>query len=284
MHTYSKNQLPSGVALRSLITVFSAELSDSVPDVDRHDFWELVYVIRGCYNIRSAKTERALREGEAMIHSPNTEHAGTVPSCAVICVISFETVGDELYAIADTPITLTGERRRRLSELVELGERNFVRTGRLDVRGVTPRPDAKSHELMRFRAGFELLLTELVNEQRSAAVATNRHNYKMASFCEITEAFTKNADKSLTLSELAALVSVSVTTLRELCAIGCAESPMAYFISIKMKLAKKMIKESSMNFTEISEALGYSSVHYFSKLFKEKVGMSPTEYARSLSD
>ena len=37
-----------------------------------------------------------------------------------------------------------------------------------------------------------------------------------------------------------------------------------------------------MNFTEISEALQYSTVHHFSRQFKEKFGITPTEYAKSV--
>ena len=38
----------------------------------------------------------------------------------------------------------------------------------------------------------------------------------------------------------------------------------------------------SMNFTEISEALQYSTVHHFSRQFKQMFGLTPTEYAKSV--
>ena len=34
--------------------------------------------------------------------------------------------------------------------------------------------------------------------------------------------------------------------------------------------------------TQISDMLGYSSVHYFSRQFKRIAGMSPVEYSRSV--
>ena len=37
-----------------------------------------------------------------------------------------------------------------------------------------------------------------------------------------------------------------------------------------------------MNFTQISDFLGYSSIHYFSRQFKKLSGMTPTEYATSI--
>ena len=35
---------------------------------------------------------------------------------------------------------------------------------------------------------------------------------------------------------------------------------------------------SGMNFSEMSDALGFSSSFYFSRVFKKKMGMTPTEY------
>ncbi len=40
-----------------------------------------------------------------------------------------------------------------------------------------------------------------------------------------------------------------------------------------------MIRENNLNFTEIAAALQYSTVHHFSRQFKEKFGITPTEYA-----
>jgi AraC-like DNA-binding protein len=36
-----------------------------------------------------------------------------------------------------------------------------------------------------------------------------------------------------------------------------------------------------MNVTEVAAALGFSSIHYFSRLFKKKTGLSPLQYVKS---
>ena len=43
-----------------------------------------------------------------------------------------------------------------------------------------------------------------------------------------------------------------------------------------------MIREDSMTFTQIAAELQYSTVHHFSRQFKEKFGITPTEYAKSV--
>ena len=57
-------------------------------------------------------------------------------------------------------------------------------------------------------------------------------------------------------------------------------APGEYIRRIKLQESKQMIRENAMNFTEIATALQYSTVHHFSRQFKEKFGMTPTEYAK----
>ena len=55
-----------------------------------------------------------------------------------------------------------------------------------------------------------------------------------------------------------------------------------FFSRMKIELAKQLIRENQMNFTQISDFLGYSSIHYFSRQFKKISGMTPSEYATSI--
>jgi len=55
-----------------------------------------------------------------------------------------------------------------------------------------------------------------------------------------------------------------------------------FFSHMKINFARRLIRENDMNFTQISEFLGYSSIHYFSRQFKKLCGMTPTEYALSI--
>ena len=59
-------------------------------------------------------------------------------------------------------------------------------------------------------------------------------------------------------------------------------SPGEYIRRIKLQQSKRMIREGNLNFTEIAASLQYSTVHHFSRQFKEKFGLTPTEYARSV--
>lgn len=58
-------------------------------------------------------------------------------------------------------------------------------------------------------------------------------------------------------------------------------SPGEYIRRAKLQESKQLIQEGNLNFTEIAAALEYSTVHHFSRQFKEHFGITPTQYAKS---
>ena len=58
-------------------------------------------------------------------------------------------------------------------------------------------------------------------------------------------------------------------------------SPKEYIIEKRLVLAKKLLRETDSSVIEISNSVGYSDQFYFSRIFKKKVGMSPTAYRKS---
>lgn len=88
--------------------------------------------------------------------------------------------------------------------------------------------------------------------------------------------------QKLTVPGVAAQVDVSPSYLTALFHKNLQISPGEYIRRMKLQESKQMIRENSMNFTQIAEALQYSTVHHFSRQFKEKFGITPSEYAKSV--
>ena len=60
-------------------------------------------------------------------------------------------------------------------------------------------------------------------------------------------------------------------------AFGCGV--ISCFSGMKIQAARKMIQQNRLNFSQIADALGYTSVQYFSRQFRQFTGMSPSRYA-----
>ncbi|HAX73059.1 MAG TPA: DNA-binding response regulator, partial [Firmicutes bacterium] len=51
---------------------------------------------------------------------------------------------------------------------------------------------------------------------------------------------------------------------------------------LKIQYAQKLIKETSLTIAEIAQEIGIDDPYYFSKLFKNKTGLTPTQYKNEI--
>lgn len=53
-----------------------------------------------------------------------------------------------------------------------------------------------------------------------------------------------------------------------------------YLTDVRLDAAKRLLQQGEHNVNEIAEITGFGSGKYFSKIFRERTGLSPTEYRR----
>lgn len=54
----------------------------------------------------------------------------------------------------------------------------------------------------------------------------------------------------------------------------------SYIIERRMEKAKALLAEGKLTVSEVAFAVGYDNFTYFSRLFKNKVGVMPKEYKK----
>jgi AraC-like DNA-binding protein len=59
-------------------------------------------------------------------------------------------------------------------------------------------------------------------------------------------------------------------------------SPHQYRLTIRLHRAERLLRSTNMQISRIAEILGFSSIYYFSELFKKKTGQSPLEYRKEI--
>ena len=79
---------------------------------------------------------------------------------------------------------------------------------------------------------------------------------------------------------LAHRLGLSLSRFRAVFKEHTGVAPNQYQIDVRMNLARHWLSESPHTVTEIAEMLGFSSVYYFSRLFKKKEGCPPSAYRK----
>lgn len=89
----------------------------------------------------------------------------------------------------------------------------------------------------------------------------------------------KNMNKSgYSVNELASELALSRRQLSRRFRSIIGMAPAEFICFVRLKRAAQLLKESQYNISEISDKVGFSTIRSFNRNFKEKFGVTPTQY------
>lgn len=88
----------------------------------------------------------------------------------------------------------------------------------------------------------------------------------------------RNIKKGVTLDEAAEYINMSSSYFSKLFKKSAGINFITYITDRKIEFAKEMLENTNMPVINIAYELSYNETNYFSKAFKRKVGVTPTEY------
>ncbi len=92
----------------------------------------------------------------------------------------------------------------------------------------------------------------------------------------------ENIEKSIDLKQLATEHFTAYSYFRKMFKKYTGIAPHQYHLELKIMRAKEMILTNKQSVKEISYELGFESIHYFSRLFKKKTDLNPTEWRKKV--
>ncbi len=288
MNNYVRTQVTELITVRSLVTVHYFDLRQQKTIGESHDFPEIFYVDEGREQTSIDGTPLLLQAGQLVIYAPNVYHGNPDPSGpgnGVVGIISFESDSAPLSVLYNRVLTLTAGQRERFSEIMTLGLNLFENVDRrTGMKGMVLREGAEIRDLQNLKNLLELFLLELYHANRNTILPSgaNREHFKSRQMEQLTLYLCERLDQNLTLEQMGNDLGMSTMALWRLVHEQQGCGPVAYFLKLKIEESKRLLVKTSLNVTEVAERLGFSSVHYFSRLFKEKTGKTPSAYAKSI--
>ena len=251
---------------------------------DNHAFRELVYVDTGSINVEAENFSGTLTENMLIIHKTGEIHSLTCPedSAPNVIIIGFECKADELDMFSKAPVVLEDEQQKILTEIIKEGRTVFKAPYDVpNLKDMKKRKDYPFGADQMIKLKLEMLLIELVRSRENVENVAETDGFDPKTF-EVYSYVKKNFREKITLSELCFIFGTNKTTLCSSFKKAYGDTVIGYINYLKIKEAKKMLREGKYNLTEISAMLGFSSVHYFSRMFKKQQNVSPSEYIRTI--
>lgn len=230
---------------------------------------ELVYVDHGALHSVADGRDLLLNQGDMVLYRPGQWHMqyAEVDVTPRFISIVFHVDEADLSVLANRKVSASQEAVALFRQMLQEQERS----------------DAYSPGMI--LASLELLLLALLRDANAPAkklrtpYAVHAENEVIRRAQQYVSAHVRD---KLTVPLVARKVDVSPSYLTALFQKHLSISPGEYIRRVKLQESKQMIRRGDMNFTEIAAVLNYSTVHHFSRQFKDKFGMTPTEYAKSV--
>lgn len=254
--------------------------------VNSHNFNELIYVDNGYVDVSAENYKGRLNQTQLIIHMANEPHSlstdnKTAPN---VIIIGFECNCPEIEIFSRKPVTLNLAQQGILAEIIKESRNVF-----LPPYDIPYSTDMKKRSSYPFGADqliknlLEYLLIKLVRAEKMSNEDAFMHVEDMPDLLrEVQSYINNNYEQKLKIDELCFIFGTNKTTLCSLFKkyLNCTITE--YINRLKIHMAKIKMREGSENFTQISESLGFSSVHYFSKIFKQYEKLTPSQYIRTI--
>ena len=245
--TYVKTTLQHSIDIDAIITLHYFEYMKNFEfKGESHNFWEFLYVDKGTVAVRADDTWTTLYTGDIIFHQPNEFHAikSIGKDSPNLVVMSFTSSSQAMSFFVNKSFTLSMEERAMISLIREHQEES----GASIQHKSSPEKESAGQER----------LSEILK-------------YLEYHICE-----------KLTVKDICNEFSMSRSAVQLLFHEQLNCGVIDYFNQMKIQRAKDIIRDGSMNLTEIAYFLSYSSPPYFSKQFRLATGMSPSAYASSI--
>ena len=290
---YKSVVLEDSITINRVISVhYFQYMSDFSFPGESHDFWELVCVDRGEIDALAGDRRLTLKKGNILFHKPNEFHNvltnGKVSPSLV--VIGFECHSPAIKSFEDQLMSVQDTEKELMAQIIVEARNTF--SGRLDdpyqeelIFNSEPLTFGSAQLISHY---LEQLMIHLYRRyfSYSLPVRSSRFLAEASSgndtYNRIVRYMEEHLGERMTIDRICRDNLVGRSQLQKLFRDTKGCGVIEFFSMMKIDTAKQMIRDNQLNFTQIADRLGYSSIHYFSRQFKQITTMTPSEYATSI--
>lgn len=246
-----------------------------------HNFFELVFIVSGSGMHQINESDIPYKKGDVFLLTPNDEHKFVVEERTVFGYLKFteqlflektELVSDLKWrkqidaiilhsnSVPGSIITREAD-REAMFQLYQLLKREFL----------TPSPFGRSVILELFGALLIIISRNIDNEH---VVATLSEKDRVNAILTYVRQNIGNSEKTK-ISAIAEEFFISPNYVSVFIKKHAGISIQQYVLQTKIKMAERLLKQTSLTVTQIAQKMNFTDTSHFTKTFKKFKGVTP---------
>lgn len=280
MPNYRYTNLPDSIHVESIMSFFTTCFDTSSLTRGRSEsypFWAMIYTTKGSLTFRIGEELYRIGAGELIFYPPNMPHSIVEfgEKSWEVSFLTFKCDSPALWTLSGRVIVPDAGTIDRIRSLFRFGGKYFYNLPPKGDNTIGMYCRADELELMRVKSEIESILSRLC-----LSLSRKKSERRSAVFIAASEYLKEHIGEQISLTELAGIVGVSVSTLKKAFQKESGGGVNSYYIDLKLASGAKMLCESDLSVGEIADKLGFSSQFYFSEQFKSRYGVSPLAYRK----
>ena len=245
---------------------------------EKHEYYELTFVDRGCLETTIEGKEYHLKEKEMILYGPGQFHTQKIhqgQSCSYVTIVfSMLNISPETFLGRDLPLlNKVFPYDKKIYTLMK----DFVQESSYQIPYLNSLMICLLQEIM-----IRLLQSEFIAHKEERPVSISRQHYQNELLEDVLSYIDSSLCEPLTIAEICQKFSLSRSSLQLLFKENMNQTPKKYISDLKLEKSCQLIREKQYTISEIALMLGFNSIHYFSRAFTQKYNMSPSEYAKQM--
>lgn len=234
------------------------------------DYFMLIYCTSGEGWCKIKENNFSIKENQFIILPPNTPYsfgANAINPWTIYWVHFIGTLAESFFNLPVSSRQILPQNNSRLQDRIQLFEEIYAN---LELSYHSDHYIYASICLFPFLGSFKYV--EQFRRIRNIEIVENGFSEKVIYFMR------ENVGNNLTLELFAKHFNLSPSHFSARFQQETKQSPIKYFITLKIEKACQYIELSNMKISDIFPKLGFQDSAYFSRMFAKIMGISPTKY------
>ncbi|MDL2301803.1 AraC family transcriptional regulator [Lachnospiraceae bacterium OttesenSCG-928-D06] len=245
----------------------------------KHDFLEMAFVLSGSGRYHIGDRIYDVTEGDLIIMNPGVKHQALFiegneqPSTEFF--VGFSDIQIRCHEANHMPLQ-NGE--HVLHTTGELRQRLFKLCSSMEAENAVCRPG----RYFMLKSYLMQMILIVIREQYAPVKNSTGYSFESVNKKYVVEQivnyFEDHYNEKISLDQIAENMYLSPFYISKIFKSETGDTPIRHLINIRLERAKQILEEGQGNsIQEVALSVGYDDAYHFSKLFKKRYGMSPSQ-------